>query len=111
LANVHSEFDSPHVATLATAALAIALVIPFDYRSLIGMSNVTVAVQYAATCLALIPRRKRDGSTSIGIVGRLAPYLGTAVSIWIVTEASRVELLWAGASLALGLTLRALTKR
>jgi amino acid transporter len=110
LSKLHPRFDSPHIATLATAGLAIALVLPFDYRSLIGMSNVSVAVQYIATCLALIPLRKRDGATNIGIVGRVAPYLGTAVSVWIVTEASSVELLWAGISLALGLALRALTR-
>jgi len=110
LAKLHPRFDSPHMATLATSVLAIGLLIPFDYRSLIGMSNVAVAVQYVATCLALIPLRKRDGATKVSIVGRIAPYLGTAVSLWIVTEASSTELLWAGISLAFGLALRALTK-
>lgn len=110
LAALHPRFDSPHMATLATSVLAIGLLIPFDYRSLIGMSNVAVAVQYIATCLALIPLRKRDGATNISLIGRAAPYVGAAMSIWIVTEASGTELLWAGVSLALGLVLRALTK-
>jgi APA family basic amino acid/polyamine antiporter len=110
LATLHPRFDSPHVATLATSALAIALLIPFDYRSLIGMSNVAVAVQYIGTCLAVLPLRKRDGATGISLVGRAAPYVGTAMSIWICTEANGTELLWAGASLALGLLLRAVTK-
>ena len=109
LAALHARFDSPHVATVATSAVAIALVLPFDYRSLIGMSNVAVSVQYLATCLAVIPLRKRDGTKSSGAVATIAPYLGAAVSIWICTEASSQELLWAGASLAAGLALRALT--
>jgi APA family basic amino acid/polyamine antiporter len=110
LSKLHPRFDSPHVATIATSVLAISLLVPFDYRSLIGMSNVAVAVQYIATCLALIPLRKRDGATNVSMAGKLAPYAGAAMSLWIVTEASSTELLWAGISLAFGLALRALTK-
>jgi len=109
LASLHTRFESPHRATLATAAVAIVLVIPFDYRSLIGMSNVAVSVQYLATCLAVIPLRKRDGTARAGIVSTIAPWLGAAVSLWIVTEASGEELIWAGASLIAGLALRALS--
>src|SRR5213593_3855971 len=43
LGAVHPRFGSPHVAIVATAAIAIALVASFDYRSLIGISNVAVA--------------------------------------------------------------------
>lgn len=109
LSKLHPRFDSPHVATIATSVLAIGLLIPFDYRSLIGMSNVAVAVQYIATCLALIPLRKRDGA-KVSALAKVAPYVGAAMSVWIVTEASSTELLWAGISLAFGLALRAITK-
>jgi APA family basic amino acid/polyamine antiporter len=111
LAALHPRFDSPHQAILATTVVAVLLVIPFDYRSLIGMSNVAISVQYLATCLAVIPLRKRDGATKVSVLGRVAPYLGTAVSIWIVTEASGEELIWAGASLVAGIAWRALTQR
>jgi len=106
LGAVHPRHQSPHVAVLVTAALAIACVLPFDYRALIGMSNVAVAVQYLATCLAV---RKLGGAPSRAI--RVAAWLGVAVSVWIVTEASGEELVWAGASLLVGAALVLLTSR
>ncbi len=103
----HPRYDSPHRATVVTAVIAMVLVIPFDYRSLIGMSNVAVSVQYLATCLAVVVMRKRDlAARKPSIAARVAPYLGAAVSVWICTEASGEELLWAAASLAVGLGAR-----
>jgi amino acid transporter len=101
LAALHVRHQSPHVAVLATAALATAFVVPFDYRSLIGMSNVAVAVQYLATCLA-VTRLAPGGRRGLR---RVVPWLGAAVSVWIVTEASRVELVWAAVSLLVGAAL------
>lgn len=54
LARVHPRFGSPHLAILATAGAALLCVVPFDYRSLLGMSNVAVASQYLATCLSVL---------------------------------------------------------
>jgi amino acid transporter len=107
LAAVHAIHQSPHVAVLATAALAIVCVVPFDYRALIGMSNVAVAVQYLATCLAV----RKLGRAQPGRVGAMLPWLGVAVSLWIFTEASGQELIWAGAALAVGACLVLLTTR
>lgn len=129
LALVHSRFQSPHVAVLLTAALALVCVVPFDYRALIGMSNVAVAVQYLVTCLAVAKGSRHavaaDGSAtspsgvaSSGVAssapgfagaGAVIPWLGVAVSAWIFTEATREELVWAGASLLVGAALVGLT--
>lgn len=105
LSALHPRFQSPHVAVVATAALAIAFVVPFDYRALIGMSNVAVAVQYLATCFAVLKmgRKPRRG------LRRILPWLGAGVSLWIFTEASALELMWAGVSLAVGAALVGLT--
>lgn len=108
LGAVHARFGSPHVAIAATAALAIALVISFDYRALIGISNVAVAVQYLATCLA-VPVLRRRGVPGRRIPGGpIVPLLGAAVSLWVFTEASREELVWAAAALAIGVAAIAL---
>jgi amino acid transporter len=89
---------------LVTSCLAGALVIPFDYRALLGMSNVAVAVQYLATCLAVMVLRRRTRPLSAQRTRSLwLPGLGAAVSLWIFTEASGEELLWALGSLAAGL--------
>lgn len=107
LAAIHAVHQSPHVAVLATAALAIVCVLPFDYRALIGMSNVAVAVQYLATCLA-VRKLDRDRPARARAV---LPWLGAGVSLWIFTEASGQELIWAGASLVVGACLVTLTAR
>ena len=107
LANIHVRHESPHVAVLATAALAIVCVVPFDYRALIGMSNVAVAVQYLATCLAIQRLGKEKPRPALLVTS----WVGVAVSLWIFTEASLTELIWAAASLVVGAALTALTSR
>jgi amino acid transporter len=111
LGAVHPRFGSPHVAIVATAAIAIGLVLSFDYRSLIGISNVAVAVQYLATCAA-IPFLRRRGVPGRRVPGGLLiPILGIAVSLWVFTEASREELVWATAALGIGIAVLALGRR
>ncbi|MFI5306533.1 MAG: APC family permease [Polyangiales bacterium] len=112
LAAVHARFESPHKAVVATALLAMALAIPFDYRSLIGMSNVAVAVQYLGTCLAVLKLRSRPHTKGFRIpLGPVVPLLGAAVSVWVFTQASQKELGWATASLAVGLLTVAVNRR
>jgi APA family basic amino acid/polyamine antiporter len=111
LAAVHDRYESPHRAIVTTAVLAIALVIPFDYRSLIGMSNVSVAVQYLGTCLAVLELRKRGSAPGFRVpLGPLVPLLGVGVSLWVFTEATWLELGWATGSLAVGLLAVAITR-
>lgn len=109
LSRVHPRFGSPHLAILTTATAALVCVVPFDYRSLLGMSNVAVASQYLATCLAVLfknqppPRQVWRWLTSRWTERSFwIPVLGALVSVWIVTEASSTELLWAVGSLFAG---------
>jgi amino acid transporter len=111
LAAVHPRFASPHIAVIATAILAIAFAIPFDYRSLIGMSNVAVAVQYLATCLAVLRLRGRVRSGFRIPGGPLVPLLGAAVSASVFTQAASEELAWSVAALVVGLVALWLTRR
>jgi len=92
---------------MATAALGIACVVPFDYRALIGMSNVAVGVQYLATCFAVMKLQKGRASGLRTVV----PWIGAAVSLWIFKAASSEELVWASVSLAVGAVLVFLTVR
>jgi APA family basic amino acid/polyamine antiporter len=109
LSLLHPKFDSPHRAVVVTALLAAACVIPFDYRSLIGMSNVAVAVQYLVTCLAVAKFRRENAGASRAVGRLLIPALGAAMSLWIFTEASRLELTWAACALAVGVVLRSVS--
>jgi amino acid transporter len=108
-AGIHPHFASPHRAVVATALVTIALVIPFDYRLLIGISNVAVAVQYLGTCLAVLVLRKRLGNAPRGFK-RWAPLLGAATSTWIFWAATGEELVWAAGSMTVGLAAVALTR-
>ena len=101
LSAVHPTFDSPHRAVLVTAAVVSLLIAAFDYRALLGMSNVSVAVQYLSTCLAVLAVRARRGG-SLASPKSAVPVLGALVSLWIFTEASGQELAWALGSLAVG---------
>ena len=107
LAAIHPRFGSPHFAVLATASLAVLCAVPFDYRALIGMSNVAVAVQYLLTCLAVF-KFQRGKARGLRV---LWPWIGAAVSLWIFTEASSTELIWAAASLAVGAVIVTVTQR
>jgi amino acid transporter len=112
LGDVHPRFASPHFAVMVTSALAAALVLALDYRALIGISNVAVAVQYLATCLAVPRLRRLDGRAPLHLAGGwIVPLLGAAVSLWIFTAASLLELAWAAGSLALGIALTAANRK
>lgn len=112
LAAVHPRFGTPHLAIAVTSVLVVAFVLAFDYRTLIGMSNVTVAVQYLATCLAVLVFRRR-GLPAGGFrapLGLLTPLAGAAVAMWVFTAGSQQELAWAAGSLAVGGVLAALSR-
>lgn len=108
LSRVHERFQSPHVAIVFTAGLVGVFVVALDYRALIGISNVSVAVQFLATCLALVRLQKESKGRAYAMWGgSLCPWLGVVVSLWIFTEASRVEFLWAAGTLVVGFVTRA----
>jgi amino acid transporter len=111
LAKLHPRFHSPHVAVLATCGLATLLILPFDYRTLIGMSNVAVAVQYGSTCLAVLRRglleptaERRRWRLALGALGAAA-----SLAIWLA--ATKEELLLSAAALGVGLVVSAASRR
>jgi amino acid transporter len=113
LGKLHPKHDSPHVAIVVTCTVSAAFASAFDYRALIGMSNVSVAVQYLATCLAVLVLRRR-GAEKPGFkvpFGPAIPILGAALSVWVFTEATLVELTWAAGSLLVGVAAVAATRR
>jgi len=111
LGAIHPRYHTPHRAIAATGALVSLLVLALDYRALIGISNVAVAVQYLATCGAVLRMRRSPNEARFRAPGGVwTPCLGMALSLWIFTEASSVELLWAAAALAIGLCVRALSR-
>ncbi len=108
LARLHPRFGTPHVAVVTTCALAGLTAACFDYRTLIGMSNVAVAVQYAVTCASVL----RPGATASrsSLRGRVVPWLGIGASASICMAATVGELVFSLAALAVGATAHLLSR-
>lgn len=111
LAQLHDRFQTPHIAIIATTVLTATLGAAFDYRQLVGFSNVTVVFQYALSCIAVpLLRRQaaRDGETGDASArfripgGPLIPILGALGSVALLYGASLEEIVWAVVAIALG---------
>ena len=115
LARVHQRFGTPHVAIVVTTSAAAALAATFDYRQLVGFSNVTVVFQYAATCLAVPLLRKKepavDGRFKVPGGAWLVPVLGAVGSIALLYGSSGEEFAWSGAGILLGFVILAIVSR
>lgn len=119
LSRLHPRFHTPYMAIFATCLLTLLLVLPLDYRMLIGISNVAVAVQYLATSGAVLRRgllrQSEEGAVAVSHGKesvRVAIALSAVVSslaIWVA--ASLEELLAAAGALVIGWGVRALSLR
>jgi len=100
---------TPGVATLATTAVAIALIATGTFQRLIAIVSIFLAVNYAVCCLALVALRAREpatprpyrawaypGSAATVIAGALAFLVAAAVG-------DTTSALWAVGLLAVGL--------
>lgn len=116
LAEVHPRFLTPHVAIVVTTLFTAILAFFFDYRRLVGMSNVIVVIQYLSTCLAVPVLRRKLGAPSGPRAwripgGSVIPVLGAAGSLVLFAAADSGEWIFAAATLIVGLAVAALTAR
>lgn len=84
LATLHPRFGTPHVAIVFTTIASAALAACFDYRKLVGMSNIAIVVQYAFTCLAvpILRRRSPAGENAYRLPGgAILPIVGAVGSL------------------------------
>lgn len=105
LSAVHPRFRTPHVAIAVTAALSAAIALPFDYRTLVGVANVTVVFQYVFSCLAVpVLRRKEplDASKWRVPFGLLLPIAGAIGSLSLLLFVKQGEWIFSGSTLAIG---------
>jgi amino acid transporter len=114
IARVHPRFRTPHIAIALTTGLTAVLSLFFDYRRLIGMSNITVVIQYASTCLAVpVLRKKMPLDENVWLIpgGSAIPYLGALGSLVLACGAEASELAFAGVTLVLGILVARLSMR
>ncbi len=114
LARIHPRWSTPHVAIVTTTLLSTGLAIFFDYRQLVGMSNITVVIQYLFTCLAVpFIRRQQQGKQTGWIIpgGPVVPVLGAMGSLVLLRGASLDEVVFAAAALVVGIAVLAAQRR
>ncbi len=122
LAKVHERWSTPYVAILVTTGLTAVLALFFDYRQLVGMSNITVVIQYFFTCVAVIAIRRKlakkgdEGSppSRRGFVipgGPVVPALGAIGSLFLFVSADKAEFVFAGATIVLGVVVALLSRK
>ena len=114
LSRIHTRFQTPHVAIVTTTLLTAVLGVFFDYRSLVGFSNVTVVFQYALTCIAVPVLRRKAKATAPPLAdepavrrfkipgGPILPIAGAVGSVALLYGSSFVELLIAAGAIGIG---------
>lgn len=114
LAEAHARFGTPYRAIAATTLAATVLIAVFPFESLIDLSNLAVVTQYLFSCLALLAlRRSRPRAPR----SYRAPWpwltagVGCSVSVWLMTQVSGREALWAAGTLAAAYMARRLSRR
>lgn len=114
LAKVHPRWSTPHVAIVVTTLLSAVLAFFFDYRRLVGMANVTVVIQYFATCVAvpIVRRHAPPDSRAWRVPGGIAiPLLGAVGSLGLFAAADKEEWVFAAAALLVGVIVAKLSAR
>lgn len=113
LAKINDRWGTPHVAIAWTTVITAILAFFFDYRRLVGMSNITVVIQYFFTCIAVPALRKKHGESAGFRVpgGKIIPVVGALGSVGLVAGADQPEFIFAGATLLLGILVAVASKR
>jgi amino acid transporter len=109
LARVHPRWSTPYVSIVATTLLSAALAFRFDYRTLVGMANVTIVIQYFFTCIAVPVLRKKMGAAGErswrAPGGVLVPAVGAAGSLLLFAGSDAAELKFAAGTLVVGVAI------
>jgi amino acid transporter len=113
MARTHPRFETPHVAIAVTTVLTACLGAVFTYKELVSFSNVTVVFQYAITCAAVPMLRKKEPAHDGFRVpfGPVLPVAGALGSIALLYGCELKELYLAAGGIALGVVVRAITRR
>ncbi|MBM4197094.1 MAG: amino acid permease [Gammaproteobacteria bacterium] len=104
LARIHPIFHTPWIAIVAHGALTWLLAAALGFFSLVVVNVLARLVVIAATCVAVLVLRRRQGPggewTAPG--GALVPLAGLAAVAALLTQAKGEEIVWGLAALAAG---------
>jgi amino acid transporter len=105
-----NRFGTPHLSILVTVALAIPVALSGSFVQLATISMVSRFAQYLPTCLAVLVLRRRVGLPE-GFrmpFGPVIPLLASTICLWLLSKATKPQLLWGLGALAIGVPLYAL---
>ena len=108
LSNVHKRFRTPHVAILGTAALMLALTLSSSLIYALTVSTIARLLAYSATCAALPTLRYKKGVPEALVKvpgGIVISVLAILLSIWLLTNSTRVEARDSAIAIAVGIAI------
>jgi amino acid transporter len=122
LARIHPRWGTPHVAIVTTTLASAALAFFFDYRGLVGMTSITILVQYLCSCVAVPVLRAREkkaasaekttgwripGGPIVPVVGALGTVL--LFGFVVFAKENQMELYFAAGTLVIGIAVAVLS--
>lgn len=104
---------TPYVAIIITVVLAIPIVLSGSFTQLAAISVISRFAQYIPTCLSVLVFRKRQGMESTFRIpfGPVLPILSVVVSLWLLLQATKVQVMWGLGALIIGIPLYFIMKK
>ena len=104
LARIHPVFHTPWVAIIAHGVLTGLLAAGLGFFSLVVVNVLARLVVIAVTCAAIMKLRAAGGAAPAWSApgGAIAPLLGIAAALALMTQATAAELAWGGGALGVG---------
>ena len=83
------------------------MVLSGSFTQLAAISVISRFAQYIPTCLSVLVFRKRQGMQSTFRIpfGPVLPILSVVVSLWLLTQATKVQVMWGLGALIIGIPL------
>ncbi|WPC44605.1 APC family permease [Clostridium sp. JS66] len=97
---------TPYIASIVTAVLTIPIVMTGSFTQLAAISAISRFTQYIPTCLAVIIFRKRGMKSTFKVpFGPVLPILSVGISFWLLTQATKVQIIWGLGAMVIGIPL------
>ena len=113
-AATHPRWRTPHVAILATSAVALGLSLSGSFLGAVSMSTLARLVAYAATCAAMLMLRRRASATNAARFrapgGTAVAWLALAAIAALLLSVAAVEFRNVGLVVSFGLVMRVLLR-
>ncbi|MGA2081147.1 MAG: APC family permease [Holophaga sp.] len=103
-----NRFGAPWGSCLVVIVIAIPLALTGSFVQLAAISVVSRFAQYLPTCLAVPVLRRWRKDLPVGFrvpFGPVIPVVAAVVSIWLLTKATSVQLMWGLGALVIGVPL------